>query len=116
MKPLSQLRCQACQGDMHAMAESQQQSLMEQLPDWQRQSEQGGQRLVRVFRFNTYPEAANFTAQLAELAEQVQHHPMITLEWGKVTVVWWTHSLGALHLNDFIMAAQTDLLYQGNHI
>ena len=29
---------------------------------------------------------------------------------GKVTVSWWTHKIGGLHRNDFIMAARTDQL------
>ena len=32
-------------------------------------------------------------------------------EWGRVTVAWWTHKIGGLHLNDFVMAARTDELY-----
>jgi 4a-hydroxytetrahydrobiopterin dehydratase len=27
-----------------------------------------------------------------------------------VTVSWWTHKIGGLHGNDFIMAARTDQL------
>ncbi|APJ15102.1 pterin-4-alpha-carbinolamine dehydratase [Aeromonas hydrophila] len=27
-----------------------------------------------------------------------------------VTVSWWTHKIGGLHRNDFIMAARTDEL------
>jgi 4a-hydroxytetrahydrobiopterin dehydratase len=27
-----------------------------------------------------------------------------------VTVEWWTHAIGGLHRNDFIMAARTDTL------
>jgi 4a-hydroxytetrahydrobiopterin dehydratase len=27
-----------------------------------------------------------------------------------VTVTWWTHKIGGLHRNDFIMAAKTDEL------
>jgi 4a-hydroxytetrahydrobiopterin dehydratase len=34
-------------------------------------------------------------------------------EWGKVTVTWWTHKIGGLHQNDFIMAARTDELSEG---
>jgi 4a-hydroxytetrahydrobiopterin dehydratase len=30
---------------------------------------------------------------------------------GKVTVTWWTHKIGGLHRNNFIMAAKTDALY-----
>jgi len=34
-------------------------------------------------------------------------------EWGKVTVTWWTHKVGGLHRNDFIMAAKTDEVSEG---
>ena len=36
--------------------------------------------------------------------------PLIILEWGKVTVKWWSHKINGLHKNDFICAAKTDLL------
>ncbi|MED6332186.1 MAG: 4a-hydroxytetrahydrobiopterin dehydratase, partial [Pseudomonadota bacterium] len=29
---------------------------------------------------------------------------------GKVTVCWWTHKINGLHLNDYIMAAKTDMI------
>jgi 4a-hydroxytetrahydrobiopterin dehydratase len=48
------------------------------------------------------------TRKFAAIAEQVNHHPVIMLEWGKVTVTWWTHVIGGLHKNDFIMAAKCD--------
>jgi 4a-hydroxytetrahydrobiopterin dehydratase len=50
------------------------------------------------------------------LAEQADHHPAILIKWGKVTVTWWTHVLHGLHLNDFILAARTDRLFQTNNI
>tara|TARA_Y100001936_G_scaffold242362_1_gene279516 strand:- start:4261 stop:4593 length:333 start_codon:yes stop_codon:yes gene_type:complete len=71
----------------------------------------GMEKLERVFRFNTFAEALKFTNQIANEAEQQGHHPKLTTEWGKVTVSWWTHFLGGLHKNDFIMAARTDSLY-----
>jgi 4a-hydroxytetrahydrobiopterin dehydratase len=45
------------------------------------------------------------------LAEEEGHHPELITDWGKVTVVWWTHKISGLHTNDFIMAAKTDKLY-----
>ena len=41
-------------------------------------------------------------------AVEVGYHPEIILEWGKVTVVWWSHKIMGLHKNDFICAC---LLY-----
>lgn len=51
-----------------------------------------------------------FTQKIAVLAEDENHHPAILTEWGKVTVLWWSHKINGLHVNDFIMAAKTDLI------
>jgi len=47
---------------------------------------------------------------VGEIAEAEDHHPLVVTEWGRVTVQWWTHKIGGLHQNDFIMAAKTDRL------
>ena len=46
------------------------------------------------------------------MADQEDHHPELALEWGKVTVIWWSHKIKGLHKNDFICASKTDNLYQ----
>ncbi|MCW8955723.1 MAG: 4a-hydroxytetrahydrobiopterin dehydratase [Gammaproteobacteria bacterium] len=85
--------------------------LMEQLDNWQIDRSTPEPQLMRQFKFKNFNEALDFTNQVGELAEQVDHHPSILLEWGKVTVRWWTHSIGGLHLNDFILAARTDQVF-----
>ena len=52
-----------------------------------------------------------FVSKVANLAEEEDHHPEIILEWGKVTVSWWSHKIKGLHKNDFIAAAKTDCLF-----
>lgn len=75
-------------------------------------------QLSRAYRCKNFAEALQLTNQIGALAEAEDHHPALLLEWGKVTVSWWTHSVGGLHLNDFIMAARCDQLatvpYSGN--
>jgi 4a-hydroxytetrahydrobiopterin dehydratase len=66
---------------------------------------------MRAFKFKNFTEALAFTDQVGEIAEEEGHHPALFTEWGKVTVRWWTHKIGGLHENDFIMAAKTDRLY-----
>ena len=61
-------------------------------------------------RFKNFEQALQFTNKLGTVAEQQNHHPAILTEWGKVTVSWWTHKIGGLHKNDFIMAARTDAI------
>ena len=69
-------------------------------------------KLICVFAFKDYDESLNFTNIIAKLAEEEDHHPEIILEWGKVTVSWWSHKIKGLHKNDFICAAKTDELFK----
>ena len=68
----------------------------------------GVKRLERVYKLKNFVEAMAFTTRIAMIAEKEDHHPLIITEWGRVTVQWWTHNIGGLHQNDFIMAAKTD--------
>lgn len=51
-----------------------------------------------------------FTDKITAIAEE-DHHPMLILEWGRVTIKWWTHVVKGLHRGDFSMAAKTDELF-----
>ncbi len=66
------------------------------------------QRLEKTYRFKNFREALDFTVQVGELAEMEGHHPDIYLSWGKVVLKLWTHKIGGLHENDFILAAKID--------
>ena len=59
----------------------------------------------------SYEDSVAFANNVAQLAEQEDHHPEILLEWGKVTVSWWSHKIKGLHKNDLIAAAKTDSLF-----
>ena len=50
-------------------------------------------------------------AAVGRAADEEDHHPRITVEWGRVNVAWWTHKIRGLHRNDFIMASKTDDLF-----
>lgn len=60
--------------------------------------------------FPDFATALAFTNQVGALAEAEDHHPEITLTWGKVTIRVWTHTVGGLSPNDFILAARIDAL------
>jgi 4a-hydroxytetrahydrobiopterin dehydratase len=74
---------------------------------------EGIKSLERAFKFGDFAQALAFTNKVGEQAEEEGHHPALLTEWGKVTVSWWTHKIGGLHQNDFIMAARTDELSEG---
>ncbi|HPC96403.1 MAG TPA: 4a-hydroxytetrahydrobiopterin dehydratase [Sedimentisphaerales bacterium] len=55
-------------------------------------------------------QALAFVNRVGELAERENHHPDIDLSYGKVRIDLWTHKIGGLHENDFILAAKIDRL------
>ena len=69
-------------------------------------------RLEKGFTFDSFRAAVNFTNQVADLAEEADHHPAILVSSKRCAVSWWTHIFKRLHINDFIMAARTELLFQ----
>ena len=85
--------------------------LLDQVPHWQLAIIDNVHQLERQFSFADFADALIFTNRVAELAESVNHHPTLITEWGQVTVRWWTHSIKDVHLNDFICAAKTDLIF-----
>lgn len=82
-----------------------------QVPDWEVIVSEGIETLRRVYKLKTFLAAMEFANQISTIAEQGDHHPALLIEWGRVTVTWWSHSIGGLHLNDFVMAAKTDEIY-----
>ena len=67
-------------------------------------------RLQRQYQFKDYAQTLNFALKVGELAEMEDHHPEITISWGKAMISWWTHKIEGIHQNDLIMAAKTDAL------
>ncbi len=110
MSQLTNKTCVACRVGAPLATEEEINEFMQQLPDWAIVEEEGIKRLKRIFRFNNFMDAVAFTQKVAVVAEDENHHPAILTEWGKVTVFWWSHKIEGLHVNDFIMAAKTDLL------
>lgn len=110
MTALNELRCEACQSGAPTVTEAERNALMAELPDWTVIEREGIAQLEKQFLFRNFKLAWALTDKVAALAEAEGHHPEITLEWGKVTVRWWSHSAKGLHKNDFICAAKTDAL------
>ena len=112
MSQLKQMVCTACHKGEPTVSAAELAEFQPQVPDWQIIEVDGIQRLQRVFTFHNFVEALAFTNKVGELAETAGHHPALLTEWGSTTVTWWTHKIRGLHRNDFIMAAQTDEVYQ----
>ena len=105
-------RCEACRADAPRVTEQELAELIKQIPSWAPIIRDEIMMLERTYSFSNYTQAVTFTNQVAEMADLEDHHPALLLEWGKVTVTWWSHKIKGLHKNDFICAAKTDKFYQ----
>ena len=105
---LAEQQCVACRPGAPPVSEQELEDFLSQYPKWEVIEEDGIPQLKRRFRFKDYSQAVSFVNQIAELAQEEDHHPALLLEWGLVTVTWWTHVIRGLHQNDLIMAARTE--------
>jgi 4a-hydroxytetrahydrobiopterin dehydratase len=103
-QPLASASISVCKQGTPALTETQCNDLLLQLPAWRVTAAQGIPVLQRCYSFSNFAAALAFTNRIGALAE-----------WGKVTVSWWTHTIGGLHLNDFIMAARCDAAFGTGH-
>jgi 4a-hydroxytetrahydrobiopterin dehydratase len=108
MEQLAGQKCAACRADAPKATPEEIEKLKPQIPQWTITDVDGIKRLMRTYKFADFKEALAFTNKVGAIAEEEGHHPEIVTGWGEVTVGWWTHKIGGLHVNDFIMAAKTD--------
>jgi len=109
---LTEIKCEACKVDAPRLSNKEISEFLQEIPPWAVIEDDGIKRLVCSFAFLDYKQSINFTNLVAGLAEEEDHHPEIILEWGKVTVSWWSHKIKGLHKNDFICAAKSDEIYK----
>ena len=99
-------RCLACRPGSPRLDAREAEQLLASLPGWEIVLVDGMEQLAATFDFENFAAALAFANRVGELAEAADHHPVIVVEWGKASVRWWTHAIGGLHRNDFIMAAR----------
>ncbi|KZX81711.1 4a-hydroxytetrahydrobiopterin dehydratase [Oleiphilus sp. HI0009] len=107
---LSKETCEACRVDAPRLSDNEIKDLLSEVDGWEVIHEEGQNRLHRVFKVSNFVKAQEFANSIGDYAEQVGHHPRLIVEWGCLTVTWWSHKIGGLHRNDFICAARTSEL------
>lgn len=85
-------------------------ALLPSIPAWHLDNA----RLVRRFRFPSFPCAIRFVSEVAHVAETLNHHPEICIQYRSVTLTLTTHSAGGLTALDFQTAAAIGALPGGS--
>ena len=108
MSELAKKVCIACKGGIPPLTEAEIKPYSEQVDNWDLIDD--SKKIEKNFEFKDFVEAMSFINKVAELAEEVAHHPDIFVSYNKVRIKIYTHKIGGLHENDFILAAKIDLL------
>ena len=106
---LIQKHCVPCEGGTPPFTPQQIKVYLPQIDSRWQVVNQG--KLSRDFKFKNFVAAIKFVNQVADIAEAEGHHPNLHIFYSKVTIELWTHAVGGLSENDFILAAKIDSFY-----
>jgi 4a-hydroxytetrahydrobiopterin dehydratase len=103
--------CEPCRHGAPPATAQELKAFQERHRDWEIVEVGGEPRVQRTYPFPDFAEALIFANRVGELAEAENHHPLLTVEWGRVLVAWWTHKIRNIHPNDLLMASKTDEIF-----
>jgi 4a-hydroxytetrahydrobiopterin dehydratase len=88
------------------LSDSQIESGLAQLEGWERD----GEKIVKTFERGDFVGSVRFVQAIVEPAEEMNHHPDLTVSWDKVEVSITNHAAGGLTANDFELATRIEAL------
>jgi 4a-hydroxytetrahydrobiopterin dehydratase len=103
---LAEKKCIPCEGGIPPMNISEIEEFKKKIhSDWKIEN---GTKLTRTFLFVNYRHTMDFVNQIAMIAEEEGHHPVLHVYYAKLNAELWTHAINGLSENDFILAAKID--------
>jgi 4a-hydroxytetrahydrobiopterin dehydratase len=100
-------KCVPCEGGVPAYSLADSQAQLQKLTGWELTHE--GKRIRKKWTMKNFVAGIHFFNRVADLAEAEQHHPDLHLEgYRNAWIEIWTHAIGGLSENDFILAAKID--------
>jgi len=103
---LHERKCTPCSGGIPPIKGIELQKYMMQVEGWDLNRE--NTHIMKTYTFTDFKEAIDFVNEVGRIAEREGHHPDLSVHYREVTVTLWTHKIGGLSENDFILAARID--------
>ena len=102
-------KCLPCEGGVAPCTRAEAEEQLKKLSGWRLTPD--GQRIQKDWVVKHFLAAMDFFRRVAEVAESEAHHPDLHLvRYRNVSIEIWTHAIGGLSENDFILAAKIDQL------
>ena len=89
--------------------EAQVQNLLAQTQGWHLNNTG---EIEKLYKFGDFVQSLAFVNKVGTIAEDLGHHPDITINYNKVKLSVTTHDAGGLTQKDFDLAARVDQLVQ----
>lgn len=109
LQELRSKRCVPCEGGVPKLTPTEAADQLSRLSGWTITGD--SQRIRKEWVVKNFMAGMRFFNQVAELAEAEGHHPDLHIVgYRNVAIEIWTHAIGGLSENDFILAAKIDEL------
>jgi 4a-hydroxytetrahydrobiopterin dehydratase len=109
---LATKHCVPCEAGTPPLARADAEGLLPGVPGW-RLIEGEPLKIERSFKHKDFVGAMAFVNTVAAIAEAEGHHPDIHISWNRVRFELFTHAIGGLSENDFILAAKINEAKEG---
>ena len=102
-------KCLPCEGGVPKLTVAEAEAQLAKLQGWTITHQ--GERIRKEWVVKNFLAAMRFFERVAEVSETEGHHPDLHLVgYRNVAIEIWTHAIGGLSENDFILAAKIDEL------
>ena len=108
MNDLLKKKCVPCEGGTKPLPKEEVFKYLADAPGWNITDD--FKMIFKEFKFKDFIGAINFVERVADVANMEDHHPDIHVYYNKVILELWTHAIGGLSENDFIVAAKVDAM------
>lgn len=109
VEQLRSRKCVPCEGGVPKLTLAEAEAQLAKLSGWKIVHE--GQRIRKEWVVKHFMAGMRFFNEVAELAEAEGHHPDLhVVGYRNAAIEIWTHAIGGLSENDFILAAKIDEL------
>ena len=106
---LTKKKCVPCEGGVEKYSSEQAALQIKEHSGWEVTHQ--GERIRKTWVVKNFLAAMDFFNAVAQVAEAEAHHPDLHLSgYRNIEIEIWTHAIGGLSENDFILAAKIDLL------
>lgn len=104
---LEKKKCIPCEGGIPPLTEEEILEYITVVKGW---IIRDNKKITKAHNFVNFKHTMAFVNEVARIAEEEGHHPLMHIGYGSAEIELWTHAIDGLSENDFILAAKIDRL------